>query len=50
MLDRLLCNRLFVLNNSRILNAIYKYHKRNLFVCDAEAECQRLYLEATGIG
>lgn len=46
LLDGLLCNRLFVLNEPRLLAAIYRFHRRRLFACRDEGECQRLYVEA----
>jgi len=49
LLDHLLCNRLFVLNNQRLLNMAYTYHKNHLFSCDGEKNCQRLYIEAVAI-
>lgn len=49
ILDRLLCNRWFVLNNQRALNLIYAYHKKHLFSCNGEKDCQRLYVEAVAI-
>ncbi|MBK8996151.1 MAG: class I SAM-dependent methyltransferase [Myxococcales bacterium] len=46
LLDTALCNRLFVLNNQRLLEALYRLHRRHLFECDSEADCQRLYVQA----
>ncbi len=46
LLDRMLCNRLFVLNHQRLLNALYRWHRRHLFLCASERECQRLYVRA----
>ncbi|HPB74177.1 MAG TPA: methyltransferase domain-containing protein [Chromatiaceae bacterium] len=45
-LEGLLCNRLFVLNEPRLLAAIYRFHRRRLFHCHSEDECQRLFVEA----
>ena len=49
VLDKVLCNRWFVLNNSRLLRAIYRYHKSQLFYCKTENDCQRLFIEATAV-
>ncbi len=42
----ILSNRFFVLNNSRMLSLIYSFYKRNLFFCNSEAECQRIFVKA----
>ena len=42
----LLCNRLFVLNNHHLLNFIYQFHRRFLFFCTREEQCQRLFVKA----
>ena len=47
IIDRLLCNRWFILNNPKLLKAIYRYHKARLFFCEEEGECQRLFMQAT---
>jgi 2-polyprenyl-3-methyl-5-hydroxy-6-metoxy-1,4-benzoquinol methylase len=49
ILDGVLCNSLFVLNNRRILNYIFQYHKKWLFTCSSEKDCQRLYVEAVAV-
>lgn len=46
LLNTALCNRLFVLNHERLLAALYRLHRRHLFHCDSERECQRLYVQA----
>lgn len=46
MLNALLSNRLFVLNNSTVLVFLYRWYKRNLFHCSSERECQRIFVEA----
>jgi 2-polyprenyl-3-methyl-5-hydroxy-6-metoxy-1,4-benzoquinol methylase len=48
-LDKMLCNRWIILNNARLLKAIYRYHKSRLFYCKSENDCQRLFLQATAI-
>jgi 2-polyprenyl-3-methyl-5-hydroxy-6-metoxy-1,4-benzoquinol methylase len=48
-LDKALCNRWFILNNARLLKAIYRYHKSRLFYCKSENDCQRLFLQATAV-
>ena len=45
-LQRILCNRLFVLNNAKLLNMVYEYYMRNLFHVEDESKCQRLYVMA----
>lgn len=42
----LLANQFFVLNNQRLLNWIYKYYRNNLFFCEKENKCQRIFLKA----
>lgn len=46
VLNRLLCNRLFVLNNDQALRWLYAFHRRYLFSCETEAQCQRLFIKA----
>ena len=46
LVNALLCNRLFILNNRHILRVIYKYYKASLFLCDREEQCQRLFVRA----
>jgi len=41
-----LSNRLFILNNQRLLTMIYKWYKKHLFHCDSELECQRIFVKA----
>lgn len=45
-IQRLLVNRLFVLNHPGMLAAIYKYYMTHLFHAPSEAQCQRLYVKA----
>jgi SAM-dependent methyltransferase len=45
VLDRVLCNRFFVLNNRRISDFIYKLQKKYLFEC-SEKNCQRIFVKA----
>jgi cyclopropane fatty-acyl-phospholipid synthase-like methyltransferase len=47
MLNRILCNRFFVLNNKRLLKFIYKLHGQYLFNCETEGQCQRIFVKAT---
>lgn len=44
VLETILCNRLFALNNDRLLNIMYRWHSRRMFVCEGEGDCQRIYL------
>ena len=46
LVSALLANRLFVLNNRRLLSLVYKWYKEHLFDCRGEQDCQRLYVEA----
>ncbi|MDP1613838.1 MAG: class I SAM-dependent methyltransferase [Sulfuritalea sp.] len=46
LLNGLLYNRYFVLNDQRVLSRAYRWYMKNLFHCDTEGECQRIYLEA----
>lgn len=43
---KVLSNRLFVLNNQRLLSMIYHWYKRDLFFCGSEKECQRIFVKA----
>lgn len=45
-LNRLLINRLFVLNHPALLARIFSYYMRTMFHCASEGECQRLYVRA----
>lgn len=45
----LLSNRLFILNNSRLLSFLYRYYKKNLLIADSEENCQRIYVKAKAI-
>ena len=44
VLQKLLVNRFFMLNNARALNALYCYYKKHLFAAK-EKNCQRLYVK-----
>lgn len=44
LLQRLLVNRFFILNNGGALDAIYRSYKKSLFEAE-EKNCQRLYLK-----
>lgn len=46
LLNILLCNRFFVLNDRRLLAMLYRWYKQRLFLCASERECQRIYIEA----
>ena len=46
ILGKLLSNRLFVLNNQTLLNRLYKWQKEQLFRCDSEKDCQRIFVKA----
>lgn len=46
VLNGLLCNRFFVLNNRRLINFIYEIQKKYLFN-SAEDKCQRVFIKAT---
>jgi len=46
MMLKVLSNRLFILSNQRLLTLIYKWYKKNLFTCDSELECQRIFVKA----
>lgn len=46
LMEQILGNRLFILNNRVLLNAMYRWYRRTLFKCETEAECQRLFLLA----
>jgi SAM-dependent methyltransferase len=43
---KLLSNRMFILNNARLLSIIYRWYKKNLFFCASERECQRIFVKA----
>jgi SAM-dependent methyltransferase len=46
MMEKLLCNRFFVLNNQTLLNRLYAWQKKNLFACESEKDCQRIFFKA----
>ena len=46
LLEKVLCNSLFVLNNGRILKYIYELHGKYLFHCSSEQDCQRIFVKA----
>lgn len=46
VMNALLSNRFFVLNNRKALQYLYVWHKNRLFLCKNEDECQRIYVEA----
>lgn len=47
LVNVILSNRLFILNSGKLLRAIYGWYKRNLFFCDSEKSCQRIFVKAT---
>ncbi len=46
LLNMVLHNRFFVLNNSSLLRALYRYYKARLFLCAHEDQCQRIFVKA----
>jgi SAM-dependent methyltransferase len=44
-LMRLLINRLFILNERRFRNFLYRYYKKHLFLVRRESECRRIYVK-----
>lgn len=46
LISRLLSNRIFILRNPYALRAIYRWYKANLFFCNTEDTCQRLFVRA----
>jgi trans-aconitate methyltransferase len=46
LVNLLLVNRVFVLNHWHTLDFLYRFYKRNLFRCDVEAECRRVFVMA----
>ena len=46
IVNRLLCNRLFVLNHRGFLDRIYRLYAKRLFNCESETECQRIFVKA----
>ena len=47
LLTTVLSNRLLILNSGRLLRAIYRWYKRELFFCRSEKTCQRIFVKAT---
>ena len=47
VVQKLLSNNLFILSNASLLSLIYRFYKRNLFFCDSENNCQRIFVKAT---
>lgn len=46
IIDLIMTNRLFVLNNQRIGGWLYAFYKRHLFLAETESACQRMILRA----
>jgi 2-polyprenyl-3-methyl-5-hydroxy-6-metoxy-1,4-benzoquinol methylase len=46
MIDKILLNRFFILNNNFVLNYLYAYYKKNLFIATGESDCKRIFLIA----
>ena len=46
LLNKLLCNKFYILNNSKLLMYLYKLHEKHLFTCNTEDECQRIFIKA----
>jgi 2-polyprenyl-3-methyl-5-hydroxy-6-metoxy-1,4-benzoquinol methylase len=44
-MDRILTNRIFILNSNKMKNYLYKYYKNNLFYVENEAECNRIFIK-----
>jgi 2-polyprenyl-3-methyl-5-hydroxy-6-metoxy-1,4-benzoquinol methylase len=47
VVEKILCNGLFVLNHQHLLDGLYSYCKKRLFYCDSELDCQRIFVRAT---
>jgi 2-polyprenyl-3-methyl-5-hydroxy-6-metoxy-1,4-benzoquinol methylase len=43
IIKKLLSNKFFMLNNKFLLDYIYRYYKKNLFVADDEKRCSRIF-------
>ncbi len=46
IIDWLLINQFFILNNKKLLNFIYKYYKKKLFFVEDEMYCNRIFIIA----
>lgn len=46
LIDTILTNRIFVLNNKRLGGILYRYYKNHLFLATNEASCQRMVVRA----
>lgn len=46
LLNKILCNNFYVLNNSKLLMYLYELHEKHLFTCSTEDECQRIFIKA----
>lgn len=46
LIDLILTNKLFILNNGKLKNALYNYYKNNLFWAKSENSCKRIYVKA----
>lgn len=46
IIDKILTNRLFILNNRFLRNWLYKFYKKNLFLVSDERKCNRLFIRA----
>jgi hypothetical protein len=49
VIDWILTNNFFILNNNKLGNLIYNYYKSNLFFAFDEKNCQRLFVKAKKI-
>jgi 2-polyprenyl-3-methyl-5-hydroxy-6-metoxy-1,4-benzoquinol methylase len=46
LIVKLLNGNLFTLTNERMLSFVYRWYKANLFLCDSEKKCQRVFMKA----
>jgi len=46
ILNFILCNKFYVLNNRNFLMYLYNFHAKYLFNCKSEDECQRIFIKA----
>lgn len=46
IIDRVLTNSFFILNNKWLRNFIYSFYKKNLFLVSDESKCNRLFIRA----
>jgi SAM-dependent methyltransferase len=48
-LNRILSNKWFILKHPRLLKYLYLWYKKDLFFCQSEKDCQRIFIKAVAV-